>query len=74
MAVRRRNIENKVNELLGYFPVVIVLGVRQCGKTTLARMLRPDWRCFDLERGKDFDFITRDFDFFCLSRILGSTC
>ncbi len=59
-----RNIEQKVNELLGFFPVVIILGVRQCGKTTLARMLRPQWRYFDLERAKDFDFITRDFDFF----------
>ena len=60
----RRNIEDKVSELLGFFPVVIILGVRQCGKTTLARMLRPQWRYFDLERAKDFDFITRDFDFF----------
>ncbi len=59
-----RNIENKINKLLGFFPVVIILGVRQCGKTTLARMLRPQWRYFDLERARDFDFITRDFDFF----------
>lgn len=27
-------------------------------------MLRPNWRYFELERGKDFDFVTRDFDFF----------
>jgi len=27
-------------------------------------MLKPDWRYFDLEKGSDFDFITRDFDFF----------
>ncbi|MDY6953027.1 MAG: ATP-binding protein [Thermodesulfobacteriota bacterium] len=60
----RRNVEKKVNELLGFFPVVIILGVRQCGKTTLARMLRPNWRYFDLERHRDFDFLTRDFDFF----------
>lgn len=64
MADQRREIEKKVNELLGFFPVVIILGVRQCGKTTLARRLRPKWRYFDLERAKDFDFITRDFDFF----------
>jgi predicted AAA+ superfamily ATPase len=61
---QRRNIEKKIHDLLGYFPVVIILGVRQCGKTTLARMLRPQWRYFDLERAKDFEFITRDFDFF----------
>ena len=59
-----RNIESKVNELLGFFPVVIILGVRQCGKTTMARKLKPKWRYFDLERAKDFDFITRDVDFF----------
>ena len=57
-------MENKINELLNFFPVVIILGVRQCGKTTLARMLRPEWRYFDLERSKDFNFISRDFDFF----------
>jgi len=26
----------------------------QVGKTTLAKMCRPDWRYFDLERGSDF--------------------
>jgi uncharacterized protein len=60
----KRNLETKVNHLLKNFPVVIILGVRQCGKTTLARMLRPEWRYFDLERGIDYDFITRDFEFF----------
>ncbi len=64
MSDKHRNIERKINELLGFFPVVILLGVRQCGKTTLAKMLRPNWRYFDLERGKDFDFVSRDFDFF----------
>ena len=61
---KKRNLENKINNLLNYFPVVIILGVRQCGKTTLARMLRPDWGYFDLERGRDFDLVTRDFEFF----------
>jgi len=60
----KRNLEAKVNSLLNYFPVVIILGVRQCGKTTLAQMLRPEWRYFDLERGRDYDFITRDLEFF----------
>jgi hypothetical protein len=27
-------------------------------------MLRPEWHYFDLERGRDFDFVTGDFDFF----------
>ena len=49
---------------MAYFPVAIILGVRQCGKTTLAKLLRPDWQYFDLERSRDFDFVTRDFEFF----------
>jgi len=61
---KKRNLGKKINELLIFFPVVIILGVRQCGKTTLARMLRPNWHYFDLERSRDFDFVTRDFDFY----------
>jgi predicted AAA+ superfamily ATPase len=64
MTDRKRNLETKINDLLVYFPVVTILGVRQCGKTTLAKLLRPDWQYFDLERSRDFDFITRDFEFF----------
>jgi hypothetical protein len=64
MTDQKRNLETKIKELLVYFPVVIILGVRQCGKTTLAKMLRPDWQYFDLERSRDFDFVTRDFEFF----------
>lgn len=59
-----RNIRFKVLRSLKAFPVVVLLGSRQSGKTTLARTIRPDWRYFDLEKGSDFDFITRDFDFF----------
>jgi len=64
MAEQLRNLETKINYLLAYFPVVIILGVRQCGKTTLAKRLRPDWQYFDLERSRDFDFVTHDFEFF----------
>lgn len=60
----KRNIADKVNELLSFFPLVIILGVRQCGKTTLAKNLKPKWRYFDLERARDYDFITADIDFF----------
>ncbi len=64
MADKKRNLEKKINELLDFFPVVIILGVRQCGKTTLAKMLRPQWHYFDLERHKDYSLITYDFEFF----------
>jgi predicted AAA+ superfamily ATPase len=63
----KRNLETKINDLLTFFPFVIILGVRQCGKTTLAKILRPNWRYFDLERSRDYDFLTRDFEFFIKS-------
>ena len=64
MLERKRNLGAKVNQLLDFFPVVVILGTRQCGKTTLAKKLRPKWRYFDLERLKDFELITNDFEFF----------
>ena len=64
MTDKKRNLETKINNLMLYFPVVIILGVRQCGKTTLAKLLRPNWEYFDLERSRDFEFVTRDFEFF----------
>ncbi len=64
MAEIKRNLKNKIEELLNYFPLVILLGVRQCGKTTLCKSLRPDWQYFDLERSRDYDLITQDIDFF----------
>ncbi len=60
----KRDQSQIINQLLALFPVVLIVGARQVGKTTLAKMCRPDWRYFDLERGSDFDFITNDFDFF----------
>jgi len=35
---------------LASFPVVTVLGARQCGKTTLVREALKDWSYFDMER------------------------
>jgi len=64
MTFLKRNQHRVVNQLLSVFPVVLIIGARQTGKTTLAHMCRPDWRYFDLERGSDFDFVTGDFDFF----------
>ncbi|MBD3291215.1 AAA family ATPase, partial [candidate division KSB1 bacterium] len=36
-----RQLEKKVLKLLAHFPVVAILGARQVGKTTLAKMLIP---------------------------------
>lgn len=57
---KKRNLERKINSLLDMFPVVVILGVRQCGKSTLAKMVRKDWKYFDLEDFQDFTRINDD--------------
>ena len=64
MAGLKRHCEKKIQTLLRHFPVVLILGVRQCGKTYLSKTLYPKWKYFDLENSKDRNFITKDFDFF----------
>jgi len=60
-----RNMQARVEFLLKKFPAVAILGVRQSGKTTLAKMaVGSDWAYFDLEKGEDYDFVTGDFSFF----------
>lgn len=59
-----RNVSKKIEQCLEFFPVVVLTGVRQCGKTTLARHIRPHWNYFDLEKGSDYDLVTNDFDLF----------
>src|SRR5579872_3634488 len=60
----KRNIANKINTLLSMFPVVAIIGARQCGKTTLAKTLWPDWLYMDLEKPSDFNRIDLDPEFF----------
>lgn len=55
-----RVLRHKIERLLGLFPVVAVIGPRQCGKSTLARSLRPDWQYYDLESPDDYRLITDD--------------
>ncbi|OQX13506.1 MAG: hypothetical protein BWK73_12045 [Thiothrix lacustris] len=64
MSGLNRNLTAKIRLLLTLFPVVLLIGARQTGKTTLSQQLHPDWRYFDLENAADHDFISRDYDFF----------
>ena len=64
MAYIKRNLHNKMDELLGYFPCLVIWGPRQCGKTILSTMLRPKWKYFDLENPQTFDKIHDDLNFF----------
>jgi hypothetical protein len=57
---KTRYLEQKINTLLKMFPVVAVIGSRQCGKSTLVQMVRPDWKYYDLERPDDYQLITSD--------------
>lgn len=46
------------------FPVVAIVGARQCGKTTLSKALRPDWTYIDLEKPSNFERLENDPEFF----------
>ena len=54
-----------LQELLSLFPVVAILGPRQCGKTTLLKAAASEpWQHYDLERAADRDRIAADPDLF----------
>jgi uncharacterized protein len=40
--IRRIEIVKEINEAFCYGRIVVLLGPRQCGKTTLARMFVPE--------------------------------
>lgn len=64
MKLIKRLLSKKLSKYLKFFPVVAVIGPRQAGKTTFARMELPDWRYFDLEKPSDFGRISADREFF----------
>lgn len=60
MTDKSRLLSDKIDHLLGMFPVVAVIGPRQCGKSTLVKNLRPDWKYYDLERPDDYQLVSSD--------------
>lgn len=64
MGLVKRILSERLHKYLKLFPVVAVIGPRQAGKTTFARMELPDWRYFDLEKPSDYGRISSDMDFF----------
>ena len=50
--IERSKDQDTIQNLLKIFPVTAILGPRQVGKTTLAKMFRPD-HIFDLENPRD---------------------
>ncbi|MCP3871651.1 MAG: ATP-binding protein [Desulfobacteraceae bacterium] len=57
---KKRVIEYKINQLLTMFPVVAIVGSRQCGKSTLVKQMRPEWKYYDLESPDDYQLISSD--------------
>lgn len=60
----KRNLDQKISELLNFFPIVAILGARQVGKSTLARQLRPNWVYFDCEKPSVIERIRYDPELF----------
>ena len=60
----KRAYQSLLQAYLKTFPCVALLGVRQCGKTTLLKTLPGNWRHFDLERRADHAVVSRDPDAF----------
>ncbi|NNF98997.1 MAG: ATP-binding protein, partial [Desulfobacteraceae bacterium] len=60
----KRHYFSLLEEYLDAFPCVAILGVRQCGKTTLLKMLPEKWKIYDLEKISDHQLISQDPDLF----------
>jgi hypothetical protein len=60
MEYLHRAAEKRLGELLRTFPAVLVLGPRQCGKSTLLRQVRPRWLHLDLDRPSDLSLLSAD--------------
>ncbi len=58
----------RLAHLLGQFPVVAIMGPRQCGKTTLAKTECPGFDYLDLERPSDARKLEGDPELFLSSR------
>lgn len=57
--IPRVDFENKINKSLAYNPVTAILGPRQCGKTTLAKIVSNSIEnaFFDLEDPADYELL-----------------
>ena len=55
---------DRLHSLLKSFPSVLLVGPRQCGKSTLARHALPEWTHLDLERPSDLAILTADLEGF----------
>ncbi len=64
MSGKNRNALSKINKLMEMFPIVLILGARQAGKTTLAKMYAPSWEYFDMQKQSDYELIVDNINLF----------
>ena len=57
-----RSRSDTLRGLLAAFPAVLLVGPRQCGKSTLARRTLPAWTHLDLERPRDLGLLAADLE------------
>ncbi len=55
-----RALATKISELTEKFPIIAIIGPRQSGKTTLTKMLKPDYKYVNLENLSDREFAKTD--------------
>jgi predicted AAA+ superfamily ATPase len=60
MMATPRRAEDLLKRMLRTFPAVLVLGPRQCGKTTMVKRALPEFDHFDLEKPEDLGRIAAD--------------
>jgi uncharacterized protein len=60
----KRSYEKLLQSYLATFPCVALIGVRQCGKTTMLEVLPEAWKHYDLERRADLQLVSHDPDLF----------
>lgn len=56
----KRQMTQRINELRKSFPVIVVTGPRQSGKTTLIREMFPDYKYFNLESPQTLQAVQDD--------------
>ena len=55
-----RQLTDRASEMLRKYPIITITGPRQSGKTTLAKLLRPDYRYVSLESPAEREFARQD--------------